>query len=109
MKKILLVVFIMLIVCLASIYIFILSRINVSSSAVVPCVPKNVAVAVNDPDKWRKWWPGQNAKADDPFFYNAYSYRLTDRFTDGAEIVVRTNNEEVASRIVVIPLGKDSS
>jgi hypothetical protein len=109
MKKILLVVFILLILCLAAVYIFIPARINVSSTSFVSCIQKNVAMSLNDPGKWRQWWPDQKARSGDSFFYKGYSYRVTNRFTDGAEIQLATDKEEITSQIVVIPLGKDSS
>ena len=109
MKKILLVVFILLVLCLVAVYIFIPSRINISSTSLASCIPKNIALSLNDLDKWRQWWPDQNIKTGDPFFYKEYGYTLTDRFTDGAEIEVKTDKEEIPSRIAIIPMGKDSS
>jgi hypothetical protein len=109
MKKILLVVFILLILSLAAVYIFIPARINVSSASLASCIPKNIALSLSDLDKWRQWWPDQNIKTGDQFFYKGARYRLADRFTDGAEIELKVDKEEIASRIVIIPSGKDSS
>jgi hypothetical protein len=109
MKKILLVVFILLVLCLAAVYVFIPASINISSTSLASSIPKNIALSLNDLDKWQQWWPGQNIKTGDPFFYKGYGYRLTDRFTDGAEIELKTDDEEIASKIAIIPFGKDSS
>jgi len=109
MKKILLVVFMLLILCLAAIYMFIPANINISSTFLVSCIPKNVAASLNDPYKWRQWWPDEKGRSGDSFFYKGYSYRVTNRFTDGVEIELGTDKEEMTSRIVVIPYGKDSA
>ena len=109
MRKLFLVVLILIILCLAAVYIFIPGRINVSSTSLASCIPKNVAVSLNDLEKWKQWWPVQNINTTDSFFYKAYDYRLTDRFTDGAKIELKKGNETMASRIIVIPSGKDSS
>ena len=108
MKKILLVVFMLLILCLAAIYMFIPAKINISSTSLVSCIPKNVATSLNDPYKWRQWWP-EKGRSGDSFFYKGYSYKVTNRFTDGVEIELGTDNGEMTSRIVVIPYGKDSA
>ena len=109
MKKVLLGLIILLLLCLAAVYVFIPGTINVSSSSLASCIPKNVAVALNDLDRWRKWWPDPNAKTGDLFLYKDYSYKLADRFTDGAQIELTTDQEKMTSRIVIIPFGKDSS
>jgi hypothetical protein len=109
MKKILLVVFILLILCVAAVYIFIPAKINFANASFVSCIPKNVVVSLNDPGKWRQWWPDQRAISGDSFFYRGYGYRVTNRFSDGAEIQLATDKEEMTGRIVVIPFGKDSA
>ena len=108
MKKLLLIVFILLILCLAAIYIFIPATINVSSASSVSCIPKNIAMSLNEPDKWRQWWPG-SAKSGDSFSYKNVGYKLTNPFTNGAAIALKAGGEEINSQIIVIPLGKDSA
>lgn len=107
MKKVLLIVLLLVLLCLAGVYIFIPAKINVSSISLAPCIPGNVVASLNDQDKWRQWWP--NVKKHDSFFYKDYGYTLGNRFTDGAAIEINTGKEKINSQVVVIPLGKDSS
>jgi len=109
MKKILLFAFILLILCLGAIYVFIPSTIKVTSTSLVSCIPKNIAVSLNSPDKWRQWWPGVASKTSDSFFYKDFGYKLTAPYTDGAAIELKIASEKITSQIVIIPLGKDSS
>ena len=111
MKKILLVIFILIVLCLVAVYLIIPANIKISATASAYVIPKNVADCLRDPDTWKKWWPSSEATASgsNEFVSGNYHYKLVQPFTDGAEIEMNKAETNFSSRIFIIPTGKDSS
>jgi hypothetical protein len=101
MKRILLSIFILIAFCLGAVYILVPSEIKISNIALAPCIPKNTTDCLQDQSTWKRWWPKYAAKD--------YDYKLTNPFTDGAEIQLSKGEKKLKTRILVIPSGKDSS
>ena len=100
MKKILLIVLIVVLLAFTSIYFIIPGNIRLSVTAFGPCIPKNVNDCLANEGHWGKWWPEHEVKN--------FKYRLTQAFTDGAEIQVGRDGQDLKTRVFVLPAGKDS-
>jgi hypothetical protein len=111
MKRILLLIFLVLLLCLVAVYAFIPANIKMSNEARTPTIPKNIAQCLQDAGAWRKWWPGPQttSSGSSEFMFGSYNYKLVEPFTDGAEIVLNKAGTSFSSRIFIIPSGKDSS
>src|SRR5436190_1696884 len=111
MKRMLLLLFILIILCLVAIYFFIPANITISNIARTNTIPKNIADCLRDDNAWKKWWP-RNASREsniDQFVYENYTYKLVQPFTDGAEIQLNKAGDNFKTRILIIPHGQDSS
>jgi len=109
MKKILLPLLILFIIFCTCIYILIPGEIRISDISKAGCIPKNIVDCLARQSVINRWWPEKQAeKQDSLFFYKGYAYKLTTIFTDGAEIQIGKGSKKLASRIRIIPVGKDS-
>jgi hypothetical protein len=111
MKRILLLIFVLIILCLVAVYSLIPAHITISNAALTNTIQKNIAGCLRDDSSWKKWWPGARSVESraDHFAYQDYSYKLVQPFTDGAEIQLNKGEKKFQSRIFVLPRGKDSS
>jgi hypothetical protein len=111
MKKIVLITLtIVLIFCLTAIYVFIPGKLTTTGIASIACIPQNVHDCLENSATLSRWWPGETVKEKDSIFiYNDCSYKLLQPFTDGASIEIVKGGKKIASRILIIPIGKDSS
>jgi hypothetical protein len=108
MKTILLCILIMLVLCLALIYGLIPAEIKVTDHAYAACIPKNIADCLRNDNAWKKWWPAETSDSG-IFAFGNCNYKLTEPFTDGANIQLYKNDRSISTRILVIPAGRDSS
>lgn len=109
MKRILLLLFSLVILCVAAIYIFIPAKISILVTSQAACIPANVSVSLQDQPAWNKWWPQHAVASSAPFTHNNYQYHLINPYTDGAEIQLSHAGHELTTRLFVIPSAKDSS
>jgi hypothetical protein len=107
MKRIFLVILVLIILCIIACYLFIPANLTISNIVRTNTIPKNIADCLRDNDAWRKWWPGPASSTI--FIHDDCSFKLVQPFTDGAEIQLNKGQETFMTRIVVIPVGKDSS
>jgi effector-binding domain-containing protein len=109
MKRILLLIFVLAILCLIVVYAFIPAHIPISNTAHANTIQKNIADCLRDHNSWKKWWPSAGSEASTHFDYQNYNYKLIQPFTNGAEIQLNKGEKNFRSRIFVIPHGKDST
>ncbi|TMI84374.1 MAG: hypothetical protein E6H10_05855 [Bacteroidetes bacterium] len=111
MKRMLLLLFILIILCLVAIYFFIPANITISNIARTNTIQKNIADCLRDGSAWKKWWPGSasDESGNDRFVYQNYRFSVVRPFTDGAEIQVNKGEKNFRSRIFIVPHGTDSS
>jgi hypothetical protein len=57
MKKILLFILLLIILCLVAVYLLIPANIKISNIAATNAIPKNIGDCLRNSDAWRKWWP----------------------------------------------------
>jgi hypothetical protein len=108
MKKKLIVIFILVTFFLCAVYLFIPGKINISVASVSSCIPKNIAAALHNENTWGKWWPSGDIRTG-YFTYKNRKYKLINPYTDGAEIELSAEKGKTISKIMAIPLGKDSA
>jgi len=110
MKRILLIVLTLLIICLCCVNIFIPSEISVSKVSEAACIPKNIVESLQNQQAIARWWPEQPAKkTGSSFIYQGYNYQLVNRLSDGADILITRGEKKIPTKIVIAPEGKDSS
>src|SRR5205814_4647587 len=109
MKKILLIVLILLILFFSAVYIFIPHEMRVSSISSAACIPRNISDCLKNPTIMNRWWPEQSSKkTDSSFIYKHYAYKLTEPYTDRAEIQISKGGREFKTKIIAISFGRDS-
>jgi hypothetical protein len=110
MKRLLLLIFVLIILCLVAVYAFVPAQITISNMARTNTIPKNIADCLRDDQTWSKWWPRSASHETTNQFVNGdYHYQLLQPFTDGAEMQINNGGKNFKSRIFIVPHGKDSS
>jgi hypothetical protein len=107
MKRMLLLIFVFIVLCLVAVYAFIPAHLTISNIAKANTIQKNIADCLRDDNAWRKWWPG-HASAN-VFIYDNCTFKLLQPFTDGAQVQLNNGGDSFATRIFVVEVGKDSS
>src|SRR5256885_6817685 len=111
-KKVLLFIFILLIICLSVVYFFIPAKISLSETGLVNCIPKNVNDCLLNTQQLHRWWPAESAdrsRQDSFLIYKGYHYELVNSFSNGAEIEISKGERKIRTKIILIPFGKDST
>ncbi|MCW3088071.1 MAG: hypothetical protein JWQ78_1457 [Sediminibacterium sp.] len=114
MKKLsLLLVALLILFCISS-YLFIPSRINITSSAVMRASENSTERFALTEENWSKWWnSGQGdhgiTTVPDIFAVKGDIFRLTEKFYKSAKINIRHGTQPLPSELVIIPLGVDST
>lgn len=114
MKKTLLVLAAALVLFCVCIYIFIPGKLNISSAAVINTTENSIDRYIMDELNWRKWWnysqPASTTKEPaDVFLSNGVVFKLTEKFYKSATISIQHDEQQVASKLAIIPLGLDST
>jgi hypothetical protein len=114
MKKL---VFFLLSLCilgLASVYIFIPSKLEISKVEYVKCNVNGAFRVLSNEKTWHKWWPGDNSAnnkndtSTQNFFYKGYSYHLSEKLYKAIDIPITYDNATLESKIIIIKLNIDS-
>src|SRR5215211_36710 len=108
MKKLLIGFLLIVLLGTAASYLFIPSEIRISTARLAKCLPKNVVDCLLQTAAWQKWWPGSNQDKKG-FIMQDYSYQLTKRLVNGAEIALRQKNKVYVSQLIVLPFNQDSA
>jgi len=106
MKKLTIGIIVILVLILCSVYVFIPSKIEISGVSTINCIPKVASNSINDSMMWEKWWPNKSSKH---FSYNGYEYELINPLTDGAEITIKKNETIYQTKVLMVPVGRDST
>ncbi|MEO6906145.1 MAG: hypothetical protein ABI148_07275 [Ginsengibacter sp.] len=114
MKKFLIIVFSIIILLLACVYIFIPGKLEISKIEYIKCNEQEAYRALSNESMWQKWWPEkdglikQNDAGEEVFFYKGYRFQLTGKSANSIEVKLRSDLSIMDSRIFVTKLNLDS-
>lgn len=115
MKKLLLILFALVILFLAVIYSFIPSRIDFGNVIYIHANRNITSRYIADQTKWVKWWPANtlhvlSAKENKELSYTFknYNYTITREAIEGTSILIKYDSKEINSFLHLIALKLDS-
>lgn len=110
MKKWLIGIGIVLIIFIACVYIFVPGSPGISQVTGVRCSPGGTYRVLTDKSKWQNWWPEKDSAGSktNSFLYNGYSFTIQQPLPHGIDIMVENDELQIASRIVIMPIQRDS-
>lgn len=114
MKKILLVLISLIVLFCLCIYIFIPSKLNISSAVVINTTENGTQRYIMYEENWNRWWNygDSNSQIKQPagtFTMHGDVFNLTEKFYNAAKITIQHEQQAVISNLVIIPLGLDST
>lgn len=112
MKKWIFLLLALLILTLFSIYLFIPSKIVISSITFAEATINGEFRYINQEGQWEKWWHDSNGKAHvkgEPFEYNGSVFHLTKQINNVAGIEIEQDGKKFQSIILLISFGTDST
>ncbi|HEU5365391.1 MAG TPA: hypothetical protein VFU62_07660 [Hanamia sp.] len=114
MKKLLFFLLSLCILGLASAYIFIPSKLEISKVEYINCNVNGAFRVLSNEKTWHKWWPEDTSvnKRNDTssylFFYKGYSYHLSEKLYNAMKLSITHANDTIESKIIIIKLNIDS-
>jgi hypothetical protein len=110
MKKLLIVIPILFVLFTILVLVIIPGKIVITESKVVGTTADGFDTCLHNLQKWRLWWPGKYSSSvtDSLFTFNKGTYKLTDIFTDGGAIQIRSNNLLFDTKMRSVPQNRDS-
>jgi hypothetical protein len=112
MKKWLTIVVVLLVLLVASAYIFLPKEVDSSNIERISCSINSITRYVINENKWLKWWPGtithDSVTNKNIFEYNGYKYLVTANKYNAIEIETRSDELTVGGMIFFLPFGPDS-
>lgn len=113
MKKVIFGLIFLIVLAIVSVYIFIPKRINIAAATVIKMAPAALYRYLSDEEQWQKWWPVsyQQKRVTDQNNHpvlNEFSYRLSKKLYNAADVEILKNNEVVNGKIFLIPITTDS-
>ena len=111
MKKWLLILLAVLIIVIASIYIFIPARLSVTESVPVTATQEGAIRMFSQKQNWYKFWPhGSLIKTDTSLLFTSkgYNFRINRILLNGMEITIERNNDTIQSAMYILPYQVDS-
>ena len=112
MKKMTLILLSALALFCICIYIFIPSKLNISSAIVINTTDNGTERFIIDENNWSKWWNYSATDTKKPassFIVNGDVFRLTEKFYKSAKINIQHGKQQVETKLVIIPLRLDST
>jgi hypothetical protein len=103
MKKIIITLLTIAALFIAGIFIFIPSKIRVSSVAMVLANDLASHRMLMDEANWAKWWPNEKI-----FQLDKTSFKLTQKMLNGFELEISGKDHPVTSQLMIIPVNSDS-
>jgi hypothetical protein len=103
MKKVIITLLTIAALAIAGVFIFIPSKIKVSSVILVQANELASHRILMDEANWAKWWPNEKA-----FQLDKTSFKLTQKMLNGFELEILGKGEPVASRLMILPMVSDS-
>ncbi|WP_026260425.1 hypothetical protein [Segetibacter koreensis] len=112
MKKRLISLFLLVVLTLISIYLFIPTRLEISTVTVMKANTNALFRYLSDENKWEKWWPvdreEESINANAPPRLNNYTYRVSKKLYNAVEIETIQKNQLVPGKIIILPITEDS-
>jgi hypothetical protein len=84
-------------------YVFIPSKIRVSSVTLVKANDLASHRVLMDEANWAKWWPNEKA-----FQFDKTSFKLTQKMLNGFELEISGNGDPIKSQLMIIPVNSGS-
>ncbi|TMI65119.1 MAG: hypothetical protein E6H07_04140 [Bacteroidetes bacterium] len=103
MKKVIIILLTIAALAIAGVFIFIPSKIKVSSATVVLANELASHRILMDEANWAKWWPNEKV-----FQLDKTSFKLTQKMLNGFELEISGKGEPVASQLMILPMASDS-
>jgi hypothetical protein len=103
MKKIIIVLLTIAVLVIAGVFIFIPSKIRVSSVFMVQANELASHRILMDEANWKKWWPGEKK-----FQLGKTRFKLTEKMISGFNLEISGTDKPVLSRLMIIPAHTDS-
>ena len=111
MKKILLLISIFLIVCIAAVYIFIPKKSVALSTLSFHANRDAVSRFLSVDSNWKKWWPGTVTKTNDistVFTYKGYDFQVQEMLYGAIRLKFFKNGDSSDALLRLIPINNDS-
>jgi effector-binding domain-containing protein len=110
MKKFLFVLVSLLVIINLLIFIFLPGKLLIKESRTVNTTSIGFDTCLHKLEKWKQWWPGHgNPAGNDSFFvYDNQFYKLSNLYTDGGIIEIKSGKKMVQSRIQTLFIDRDS-
>jgi hypothetical protein len=114
MKKFLIIVFSIIILLLACIYVFIPGKLEVSKLEYMKCNVNGAYRILSNENTWQKWWPEKDGffKKDksgkQSFFYRGFKYQLVEKYYNAVGVKIKSDKSTIDSKINVIKINIDS-
>jgi hypothetical protein len=116
MKKWFIGFLLIVVLVVASIYIFIPNKLEISQTAYIKVPPPAAYRFIANQSKWRHWWPEKNleqVRGDTSktaaFVHNEAEYSLSYKTTNVVEITVAIDTFKINTNILLIELDSDST
>lgn len=113
MKKVIAGLFLFLVLTIISVFIFIPAQLHISAAAVMKANPNSLFRSLSDEANWVKWWPYESKKKElitqnSHFELNKFTYRLTKKLYNAAEVETIRKDQVINSKIFIISIAEDS-
>lgn len=113
MKKVIAGLFLLLVLAIIAVFIFIPAQLHISAAAAMKANTNALSRYLSDETKWAKWWPQENEEKrlitqNNRFELNAFTYHLTKKLYNSAEVAIIKKGQIINSKIFIIPLAGDS-
>ena len=103
MKKIVVALVILVVLAVAASYIFISSKIKISSIATVPANSIAAHRVLMDDETWVKWWPYEKT-----FQLDKTSFRLSKKMLNSFEFIIYKGSDSIVSQLQLIAVNLDT-
>jgi len=111
MKRILLLVFLFLVLCIAAVYIIVPKQLAVASSITFHANREGVYRFLANDSNWQKWWPGTIKKTSTNslcFMHEGYDLHLGEKLYNAIQLKLSNNRDSSAGLLRLIPFTNDS-
>jgi len=111
MKKLLLALILILLLSCIGLVIFIPAQLEVSQLTNIGCMVNGANRALQDENKWQRWWP-KNAKEGNnslnEYHYNGYNYAVIKKLYNRFEVQTKASEKSYTGTITLLPFSNDS-
>lgn len=103
MKKILMYVFVLTALLLASVYLFIPGQLKVHEAVSIRAAMPGVSRSLSSNENWNRWWPGKS-----PFTLNDFTYFIEGKIFNAIDIGISAGPDSLRSRMDLVFFEADS-